>query len=164
MGSRFFEDSGSKIRKIVDIVYTIVLVLHGIGAFVLLILVFANAELSGLYILGILALAISAALSYLSMLELAAFAELVENSQSILDELRCVKKTTATTRVIGEDRGMRYEPPKKPVKREEPKVVKKEAEGVKTVYCPKCGKSQFEGRNYCFACGTPLKEPEGTQK
>ena len=152
----FYDGSGTKIRKIVDVVYLIVIVLHVVAAVALLIVAIVDAAF-GIFFLGLIALAISLGVLYVSMLKLAAFAELVENSQSILDELRNKKRTVVNSTVINESGSVVYEPPKKPVKREEPKVVKKEAEGVKTISCPKCGKSQFESRSTCFSCGAALK-------
>lgn len=102
--------------------------------------------------IGLLVIVLGPLIALVSTWILYAFGQLVDNSDGILEQLKEQKKKAGAT-----------ETRQKPIIRSEdgPQTVQG-VPGVvrKTIICPKCGKSQFDGRSYCFACGARLDQPE----
>ena len=145
----YFANAGRKMGGIINVAFKILLIVCIVAAAAVLIAALCTIS-SGLgafllvLVCGIAAVGVILGLGYLGFLQLAAFAELVENSNLILMELKA------------------EEPEPKPIIRTEEKPhtdkVQAAPEGMrKAITCPKCGKSQFEGRSTCFSCGASLK-------
>lgn len=159
----FFANAGRKMSNIIDVAFKILLTICGLAALAVLIAAI-SVQMDGgfgaflvVLICGVLAVGVILGLGYLMFLQLAAFAELVENSNRILEQM---KKEEPRKKPI-----MRTEekPKQRPIVRSEdgPRTVTGNPEGArKVIACPKCGKSQFDGNRQCFACGAPLKTEE----
>lgn len=164
----FFEKSGSKIRKSVNIVFLIILILHGIAALALFIVACGAGDIGtfiAVFFLGCIALLINTGAAYLYMLEFAAFGEMVENTQSIRDAIeqrKYVQVVTKNRSMVAETSGGKpggYSDVRAERKQGSPAIVLDMPDSAKVVYCTQCGKSQHAGNKKCFSCGAELQQP-----
>lgn len=158
----WFEDAGIRLKNIINAVFTIEIVLHCIAAFVLLIMSIDSEEF-GMFLLGLIGLALSLGLSWLGLLAIAAFADLVIDTNEIKTQLQeSSRPTTAYPRdyprtTARPQSAPAAAPTAAPVKESAaPTGQQSTAATAKVVYCPRCGKSQHATK-YCFNCGAPLE-------
>lgn len=148
----FFEDAGAKLKNLVNVVFTIAIVLHCIAAFVLLI-VSIDSEEFATFLLGVIGLAISLGVCWLSLLAIAAFADLVIDTNDIKEHLLSKNNKPYGDKPLY--RPAAPQPAAAPKAPTNPNYANPTV--AKTIYCPHCGKSQHGNSAYCFSCGASLK-------
>ena len=153
----WFEDAGARLKNIINAVFTIEIVLHCIAAFVLLIMSIDSEEF-GMFLLGLIGLALSLGLSWLGLLAIAAFADLVIDTNEIKTQLQ---ESSRPTTAYPRDYPRTTARPQASAAPTQTAVPVNDQPGAapqtaKVVYCPRCGKSQHATK-YCFNCGAPLE-------
>ena len=126
----YFKNAGSKLKAVINAVFTVSIILHCIGVIILLIKSISD-EAFLTFLIGILILAISLFFSWLALLTIATFADMAIDTADLATDLADIKFLLQHTKNKGD-----------------------QSNQAPSIYCPNCGKGLPADSAHCPICGT----------
>ena len=129
----YFKDAGSKLKAVINAVFTAAIILHSLGVLILLIKSISDEDFS-FFLIGTLLLGVSLFFSWLALLTVAAFADMAIDTSELAADVADIKFYLQHAK--NNDASHSDAP---------------------SIYCPQCGRGQPADSANCFACGSKLK-------